>query len=201
MGPNTLSKRSGGKIQTACQSCGAPIFVWPSDQKRGYGKYCGIICKQSAIRKHGITDKRADDIGQNSYFGAMMRCHNPENPDYSEYGGRGIAMCDRWRFGEGGKTGIECFFEDMGARPSKAHSIERADNDEGYSPINCTWATKTTQVRNRRNTRAVVRGDGTRYSNIAEASDATGIRPENIRSVCRGLSKTAGGYRWSYAEV
>lgn len=200
MAANSIFECTDGKTHVSCKACGVSIYVWPADIKRGYGKYCGKICKQSAVRKHGLNDKRAEDIGQNSYFGAMMRCHNPENPDYPEYGGRGLEMCDRWRFGEGGKVGIECFFEDMGPRPTANHSIERTDNDKGYAPGNCTWATRKTQVRNRRNTRGVIRGDGVRYVNIGEAAEANGIGRENIRSVCRGLSQTAGGHRWSHAE-
>lgn len=200
MTSNSVYKCTNGKVAKSCQSCGAAIYVWPADAKRGYGKYCGVECKKAAVRRHGLHEKGAEDIGQNSYYGAKMRCHNTSNPGFAEYGGRGIAMCDRWRFGENGRTGIECFFEDMGARPSADHSIERTDNEAGYSPGNCIWATQKVQVRNRRNTRAVLRSDGVSFVNAEAASDATGIHPENIKSVCRGRSKTAGGYRWSYVE-
>lgn len=63
---------------------------------------------------------------------------------YSNYGGRGIMMCDAWL------NSFEAFYSDMGERPSVNHTIERKDNDKGYSPDNCVWASRTVQNINKR---------------------------------------------------
>lgn len=78
------------------------------------------------------------------------RCHNPRNPRYADYGGRGIAVCERWR------NSFEAFYEDLGPRPSPKHQIDRIRNEVGYEPGNCEWRLPTENMTNRRNTRFVV---------------------------------------------
>lgn len=75
------------------------------------------------------------------------RCYNPKYENYSNYGGRGIKVCDRWL----GENGFSNFLKDMGARPSKNHSLDRYPNNDGYYELpNCRWATQLEQSRNRR---------------------------------------------------
>ena len=72
-----------------------------------------------------------------------QRCENPSNPAYDRYGGRGITCCERWhRF--------PLFLEDMGPRPTPQHTLERLNNDKGYAPDNCIWATRREQSLNKR---------------------------------------------------
>lgn len=79
------------------------------------------------------------------------RCYNPNFPNYKNWGGRGIKVADRYRFGEGGKSGFECFFEDVGLRPTPQHSLDRWPDFNGdYAPGNVRWATKKEQGANRR---------------------------------------------------
>jgi hypothetical protein len=72
------------------------------------------------------------------------RCCNPKSASYKDYGARGIGVCAEWRWS------FAEFFMDMGERPSPDHSIDRVDNDWGYEPNNCRWATSSEQMRNTR---------------------------------------------------
>lgn len=79
--------------------------------------------------------------------GMRNRCNNSNNKDYFKYGKRGIKVCDRWS----GKEGFTNFYYDIGIyRPSTQYSLDRIDNDKGYSPDNCRWATPKQQAANRR---------------------------------------------------
>jgi hypothetical protein len=90
----------------------------------------------------------------------LQRCTNPKATSYEYYGGRGISVCNRWRYGEGGKSGSECFLEDMGPRPDGL-TLERRDGDRNYEPPNCYWATRNEQNLNRRRRPGIRRIDMT----------------------------------------
>lgn len=94
--------------------------------------------------RHGET--RGDKTTAEYRVWAQMlgRCHNPHHKRYAYYGGRGIHVCERWI------QSLACFLADMGRRPSSAHQLERINNDAGYGPDNCKWATRKEQSRNRR---------------------------------------------------
>lgn len=121
-----------------------------------------------SIRKHGCYLR----AGYNSYNAMVSRCTNERHKDYHRYGARGITVCERWLVGDEVKSGIECFFEDMGDRPSPLMSIEREDNSLGYAPENCKWATPAQQARNTRrnyfppgsNPKAICRSAGVLYA-------------------------------------
>lgn len=97
--------------------------------------------------KHGDSHKE-NAVPEYRVWAQMKdRCHNEKCKSYFRYGGRGITVCDRWR------DSYAAFLADMGRRPSPKHSIDRIDNERGYEPENCRWATSTEQMRNRRGTK------------------------------------------------
>jgi hypothetical protein len=76
-----------------------------------------------------------------------QRCHNPKNSRYQDYGGRGITVCDEWL------NSFTSFYDWSIANGYRDDlSIDRIDNDKGYSPDNCRWATVLEQNRNKRRT-------------------------------------------------
>lgn len=107
------------------------------------------------MAKVWIADgKRKTTPEYRAWSNMRNRCNNVRGQDYRHYGGRGIAICERW-------NSFDAFLEDMGERPSNRHTLDRIDNDGDYCKKNCRWASRETQARNRRyaKTRAWVLAD------------------------------------------
>jgi hypothetical protein len=79
-----------------------------------------------------------------TWEGMIQRCCNPNNSSYNRYGGAGITVCSRWR------KSARSFIEDMGPRPEN-FTLDRINNNRGYTPENCRWASRATQELNKTN--------------------------------------------------
>lgn len=101
-----------------------------------------------------------------------QRCYNKSNKAYKNYGDRGIGVCDKW------KNSFSNFNRDMGPRPSKGWWLERVNNDEGYSPENCKWATAKEQANNRRDNINVEFCGRTRT--VTEWAESLGLSPQKV---------------------
>jgi hypothetical protein len=79
------------------------------------------------------------------------RCNNPNHKQFHAYGGRGISVCSRW-------NDAAQFVADMLPTWTQGTTLDRTDNNAGYSPENCAWVPQRANVNNRRNTLFVMRG-------------------------------------------
>lgn len=115
-------------------------------------KSCG--CDRQKIGRATAPNGYTNHPLAKIWNGMHSRCFNKNTKSYKDYGLRGVTVCDRWRFGEDGKTGFECFVSDMGHR-APGMTIERIKYEKGYEPSNCMWLPKGDQSKNRRTVRIV----------------------------------------------
>jgi hypothetical protein len=110
-----------------------------------------------------------------AWLAMLRRCSpDPASEKWKWYAARGIKVCDRWLIS------FDAFVDDMGERPSARHSIDRIDNNAGYSPDNCRWATWSEQARNRRprgERENCIRVDGLSFTALAKLH---GIRRKTL---------------------
>lgn len=88
---------------------------------------------------HGLRNTKVYNVWDNM----VRRCKNKAHPDYKNYGARGITVCIKWLSFAG-------FYEDMGGTYKEGLSLDRRENDKGYSKENCRWITQAEQMRNTR---------------------------------------------------
>ncbi|HBN5447502.1 TPA: hypothetical protein L3F56_004202 [Klebsiella oxytoca] len=117
--------------------CGRETVTRIYYAKTGHTKSCGCL-KVKSVTKHGMYKTREYGI----WSGMMDRCYQENNPRFADYGARGITVCDQWH-------DFTSFYKDMGNKPD-GMSLDRINNDKGYSPDNCRWATLNEQQWNQR---------------------------------------------------
>lgn len=133
--------------------CGSIRVTSGGSLRYGSTRSCGCLSADTAVRvhtKHGHSRRSNSSKTYHTWESMLSRCTCKTDPRYTTYGGIGIDVCDKWRK-------FENFLEDMGEKP-EGLTLDRVDNNLGYSKENCRWATTMEQVLNRRCSIWVVRG-------------------------------------------
>jgi len=121
--------------------CGTEKVISAASMKSGLTKSCGCFHKDT-VSSHGFSAERI----YSSWKGMIARCHNPIDPAFKNYGGRGIKVCPEWQ-------NISAFREwAVNNGYDDALTIERVDVNGNYCPENCCFIPKSEQSKNRRNT-------------------------------------------------
>ena len=141
--------KHGNAMWNCVCDCGATGVFKGRNLTIGKTKSCGcwLIEQRRSPKKHGHTSRKHGTSSEwNAWKAIRQRCENPNNPCWKDYGGRGITVCERWH-------AFPNFLHDMGLKPSPDLSLERVNNNAGYSKENCIWASRGVQNRNTRRNR------------------------------------------------
>lgn len=132
---------------------------------------CAIKNSANSKRKYKCTDRRTYCIWKCMNY----RCKDVNGSHYHRYGGRGIVVCDRWS--EDNPSGFDNFYDDMGIAHGNLE-IDRIDNDKGYEPSNCRWATRKQQANNMGRNKIVLFNN--EKHTVSELSHVIGVKQNTI---------------------
>ncbi len=167
-----IAPPSKGKAKWVCVcDCGSEFTTCGGKLRCGDVISCQK-CSKKRVQESRTTHGQRRSAEYRIWTHIKSRCLNEKVPEFKHYGGRGVFICDRW------KNSFENFLADMGPRPGPQYSIDRRDNDGGYEPNNCRWASKKEQANNTRANRRVTIGHETK--NMTQWADEIGVKREVI---------------------
>lgn len=156
---------------------GTERYVDLQNLKSGKSVSCGCVRKEvtkERMQTHGESKTRLYHL----WLGMRKRCNDPNDRRYVDYGGRGIKVCSEW------DNSYEAYREWALSNgydeslPWTKCSIDRIDNDKGYSPDNCRWVDVKQQANNKRNNIRIEHNGVTKT--VAEWGEELGIKPQTI---------------------
>jgi hypothetical protein len=169
-----VANDKSGKPRWRCAcDCGGTADVAAADlKKKNRGtKSCGCLARELSRERnktHGMSRHPAFAVWRSM----VDRCHLESHHAFHNYGARGIEVCAAWR------EAFENFWRDMGPSYQPGLTLDRRDNDGGYSPENCRWVDRRTQAQNRRAARVIATPAGP--LNVAEAARRFGLQANTI---------------------
>lgn len=168
-----IRSSSGGARWRCVCVCGTETEVAASDlRKHRSGQIMSCGCRRNEAGEKNRTHGQSNSPEYAVWSSMKDRCTRSSHPHYSRYGGRGIGVCERWM------DSFESFLSDVGPRPHPAASLDRIDNDRGYEPGNCRWATPSEQAANRVSTN-IIEHNGQRMCK-ADWARKLGITPQSL---------------------
>lgn len=178
IGPDNSNQHFNSNRWLVECKCGKVFSELPSRVLSGHKKSCGCRSIESRY-SHGY----AKNEFYHTWWSMMQRCYNKAHHNYPRYGARGITVCQEWQTPEG-------FIEwalSTARKKSPELTLDRIDNNLGYSPDNCRWVSMKTQSNNRR-TNSYETIDGVTRT-LAEWCNIYNIRGETVRArQKRGMS-------------
>ena len=154
---NSIQRAKNGHTYAMwnCQcDCGNQKVVKGSDL--GHVRSCGCLKK---ISNHNRFYRGGASKLYSVWSMMHKRCEDSSYKHYRNYGGRGIAVSSEWSGAEGYRN-FRCWAESHGYKENCGMTLDRINNDLGYSPENCTFTNMKQQSNNKRNNvRVTINGE------------------------------------------